>query len=132
AYDGFQRSDRFVVVLRQVLDDMVVIDGEAMTCVDGCRRAPDQDGAGQLGLQERGMREQVLPIRSLRCLSHGPSRGTVVSAGYRARASRTRAPSGRPCPKPVQPPARAAPIVRAYRRELRAPGLARRRDLPVR
>lgn len=55
--DGFQGENGRVVILCQVFDDVIMVEGNAMAGVYGSSRATDKDGCGYFRLQQRGMRQ---------------------------------------------------------------------------
>ena len=52
---GFQGENSRVVILCQVCDDVIMVEGNAMASVYGSSRATDKDGCGYFRLQQRGM-----------------------------------------------------------------------------
>jgi hypothetical protein len=55
--DGFQSENGRVVILCQVGDDVIMVEGNAMAGVYGSSRATDKDGCGYFRLQQHGMRQ---------------------------------------------------------------------------
>jgi len=57
ARDGFQGEKGRIVVLAQVFDRLIVIEGNTMACVQGRGCASHEDGRGYFRLQQRGVRQ---------------------------------------------------------------------------